>query len=152
MNRNNVIAGYIADAALMANKDIPERVVEIYLEDLQPHSLDEIKYAFDTHRKTSKFFPMVSELLVHMDDNNEESAEVAWNDVIEHLYGRIQISGPTLQALERIGGYRRLSQEDSRYLDHKYKKSFISAYDANVRLATSGIEYHGRVNENLLEL
>ena len=80
------------------SKEISQTILRLYWKLLEQYTDQECNLAFQTHMKTSKFWPKPADLIFHIEGSKETRATLAW----------LQVD----KAVRQIGPYENISFED----------------------------------------
>jgi hypothetical protein len=114
-------------------RELTEFICTVWLEDLEGQPIDAVCEAFVRHRRDperGQWMPKTADILRQLRGDADEAAAVAWRRVLAAAKrGGGAFDGPEQQALEAIGGMRRLRLAQESETGH-LRREFASAFAA----------------------
>lgn len=131
---------------LQNGRDFDDLKTALFLA-LQEYTLEQVTRAVAEHCRSSRFFPMLADIVTHIEGNVEDRAVLAWSLVRKSIrrYGtgrNIRFPHPAIHyALDKMGGWWTLN----RLLDYDNEpfkfREFVRFYRLGEKYASWGNEY-----------
>lgn len=115
------------------DRKISPAAAAIYFDDLKDYPLADVLAAFSAHRKDSdrgRFFPKVADLLDKLQATTEQTAMLAWSEMLPLLKDSqraISADPVTERVIQDLGGWTRVAHTDTDKLVW-VEKEFVRRY------------------------
>lgn len=120
---------------------LSERIMQLYLEALEPYKLEDIFAAIDRHIRGSRFAPNPGDIILQITGTEEDRGKLAWLEVCKAAervgsYNCISFNDPAIHhAIVSLGGWRYVAEEAAGDIDSYMQQAFITAYRRGERIA-----------------